>query len=648
MAIDAAGKPNELLNFDFDFYEDLTKAEKAQKAIGDYLANNKKQFIFDNVPLVNGQIISDTKNNEYIVLSYPSEIAAGSNLKLKNVKTGAILPPVKSFQGFKLERAPIEKKAYTSRFNSTSIIDKAWGKRNKEANESQEAANIRLSNFLRDTPAEDLLNNLSIRFSNNNKSPERYAYLKVGEEKENFSFGFFTDPYTIALVYNGEEIGYLPNPTSTAFLDSQGNPIPYDRINADRVKQVFYLKSGAYNQAVADIKSSYKNKIALLNYLKSKLGKDTSVEIPYSDLKKVANINIGLGSYEFLSRDEERPKFSQVNYNTINGGIYVIDRKIKYKNGSVTTEEGSPITDIDIDSLESTIKEVNDARYNKKGADALLKYGRYVAAVKLPNGKIRFVELTTSSLSNEELNSLANSIKERIELTKKENLNEDGTPKAQEYNDIWNEENIGDKLFIALPLKDRGKFLDIYVSPNGSLVLDFVNKNSRTSPIQRKKIIDNPDFNDFPGLLSLINNAIKEHDNQAKNPINKMDIALTGKSFKATLPKSIDTTQVLEMESSVGVNVVKDISVYVDMLEQASDVQAQPILPKTPDEILDVDISKNVRDELMSAVFSETDLTKIKSIYYERDAIYLLTLPTTKFVYCFDTRAPLQDGSMRD
>jgi hypothetical protein len=59
------------------------------------------------------------------------------------------------------------------------------------------------------------------------------------------------------------------------------------------------------------------------------------------------------------------------------------------------------------------------------------------------------------------------------------------------------------------------------------------------------------------------------------------------------------------------------------------------------------DISKNVRDDLMSAVASETDLTKIKSIYYERDAIYLLTLPTSKFVYCFDTRAALQDNSMR-
>jgi len=59
------------------------------------------------------------------------------------------------------------------------------------------------------------------------------------------------------------------------------------------------------------------------------------------------------------------------------------------------------------------------------------------------------------------------------------------------------------------------------------------------------------------------------------------------------------------------------------------------------------DISKNVRDDLMAAVASETDLTKIKSIYFERDAIYLLTLPSTKFVYCFDTRAALQDGAMR-
>jgi hypothetical protein len=58
------------------------------------------------------------------------------------------------------------------------------------------------------------------------------------------------------------------------------------------------------------------------------------------------------------------------------------------------------------------------------------------------------------------------------------------------------------------------------------------------------------------------------------------------------------------------------------------------------------DMSKNVRDELMVSVASET-AANIKSIYYERDAFYLLSLPTTKVVYCFDTRGTLQDGSAR-
>lgn len=58
------------------------------------------------------------------------------------------------------------------------------------------------------------------------------------------------------------------------------------------------------------------------------------------------------------------------------------------------------------------------------------------------------------------------------------------------------------------------------------------------------------------------------------------------------------------------------------------------------------DISKNVRDDLMTNVSAET-AANIKSIYYERDAFYLLALPTTKWVYCFDMRVPLQDGSAR-
>jgi hypothetical protein len=40
-------------------------------------------------------------------------------------------------------------------------------------------------------------------------------------------------------------------------------------------------------------------------------------------------------------------------------------------------------------------------------------------------------------------------------------------------------------------------------------------------------------------------------------------------------------------------------------------------------------------------------LANIKSVYSEKEAFYLLTLPSVKEVYCFDTRVQLQDGSFR-
>ena len=57
------------------------------------------------------------------------------------------------------------------------------------------------------------------------------------------------------------------------------------------------------------------------------------------------------------------------------------------------------------------------------------------------------------------------------------------------------------------------------------------------------------------------------------------------------------------------------------------------------------DISKNVRTDLMTLALSQA-LT-IKSAYSEDEAFYLLTLPTSNAVYCFDMRGGLQDGSHR-
>jgi hypothetical protein len=58
------------------------------------------------------------------------------------------------------------------------------------------------------------------------------------------------------------------------------------------------------------------------------------------------------------------------------------------------------------------------------------------------------------------------------------------------------------------------------------------------------------------------------------------------------------------------------------------------------------DVSKNVRDELLSNVSSEV-LKNIKATYFSTDAFYLLALPSTGFTYCFDTRGVLENGAAR-
>lgn len=59
------------------------------------------------------------------------------------------------------------------------------------------------------------------------------------------------------------------------------------------------------------------------------------------------------------------------------------------------------------------------------------------------------------------------------------------------------------------------------------------------------------------------------------------------------------------------------------------------------------DISRNVRDDVVATVENESDPQNIKAVYSPVHAFYLLTFPQSGFVFCFDTRAPLQDGSYR-
>lgn len=56
------------------------------------------------------------------------------------------------------------------------------------------------------------------------------------------------------------------------------------------------------------------------------------------------------------------------------------------------------------------------------------------------------------------------------------------------------------------------------------------------------------------------------------------------------------------------------------------------------------DLSKNVRDVFSSAI---CNCNNIKCHYSPEDAFYLVNLSASNQIYCFDTRRPLEDGSLR-
>jgi len=58
------------------------------------------------------------------------------------------------------------------------------------------------------------------------------------------------------------------------------------------------------------------------------------------------------------------------------------------------------------------------------------------------------------------------------------------------------------------------------------------------------------------------------------------------------------------------------------------------------------DLSANIRDDLVTYISGEV-LTEIKSVYFERDAFYLLVLPSLKQSFYFDLRQSLENGAAR-
>jgi len=110
-------------------------------------------------------------------------------------------------------------------------------------------------------------------------------------------------------------------------------------------------------------------------------------------------------------------------------------------------------------------------------------------------------------------------------------------------------------------------------------------------------------------------------------------------STNLTLYDIIDNTGCISRDS------VQDVGSDIFFLSDTGVRSLGRIISEKSAPILD--ISRNVRDQLMADVKLNKSNETIKSVYNEQDGFYLLSLPNIKKTYCFDTKNRLENGVCR-
>ena len=163
------------------------------------------------------------------------------------------------------------------------------------------------------------------------------------------------------------------------------------------------------------------------------------------------------------------------------------------------------------------------------------------------------------------------------------------------------------------------------------------------------QLLDGSDFSDGDSGSLSINSVFPNNDQIIGLAAHNGFLIIFGRNNIAIYANPIDVTELTLADyipnvGCIARDSIQNIGTDIIFLSDSGVRSLQRVIQEKSLPLRD--ISKNVRDDLMSNVASET-AANIKSVYFDRDAFYLLSLPATRFVYCFDMRTPLQDGSAR-
>lgn len=617
-------------------YKTLPIALEARERLAKTYIKESEGFQFGNKYFYNGQTVSDSKGNTYTVVSNADSIkqaiAAGGQvvLELKN-EEGRIVPK-RSVQD--IFPGPYQKKnpdiAYIKDVDRYNSIYPHKTQEEFGSPEGEKAAEARLKEFLLNTPIDDIKNNLSIKLTKNKVTNTRGSYLKIGD-KTNANILERKEKISIQILYKSQPIGYLRTIQQLQVLGQDGKSIDvFKDLTPDLFSRFFEsAHPGEFSNDFVNFKTNLGKSARLQKKFVELLGDNQSVELNNEEVKNIVYPYVGLGSY--TNNDSGvTTELSELKYTTLEGGHYIIDRTFSYKAGTFISSTNI-ITDLKGEARKRADERVKKALEISK-TDGL---NRYLLAVELPNGNIRFVSLVSPELSADQSQTLIADINNLAKVARTDNTKNDIT-----FTQGSNKELIFDKVFNA---HQPGIYSRFYIDSTGYLIGEFsdnnsFNQSSSTQPFLRYDLAANP-LESIDAMIELFNDSIKNGSSLKDNKYKK--VKFSKQTFKTSLPESISIREALAVfKSTVGPEIVKNISFGLNSVKSVADTNlGRSVMPTSMEEIVALAQSKK-QTEVETKVEVEEDTTA--EVFVKTDAEEDTTKDTKSSI--FDQYKAMKDG----
>lgn len=563
-------------------YDTFENAKKYFDALVELSQLDYKEYTFDGKTLKYGTILVTDKNRKFKVLTKgePRKIKGIPNIVIQPLSGNMSTYTIPNLNGYRLEeefqKATKPENPNALRIKRNNELVRIYPKKTS-FDEELSVAEARLKNLIHTTPKDQLIAGISIRITKN-KNLQDPSLMEEGKDTENRHIQLNPETHMIEIMYNGETIGFATYYNRYTYLNDEGQRTSLDSINKKQFEQIFDPGDKDVNAEFDKFKKNYAQSRQFFSTLVAKLGKEETITLTPEETNKLFTITPSAGEYNFTAKNDPVISLDDLEYNTIEGETYIIDRRTKYLGEGMYEEDPRIQSSAGVigEKKRSIEERVKAARY-EGGEDKLRNYGRYVAVVELPNGAVKFVELTSSPIERVELDDMVKTFNQKSQELKEKNLTDKVDSKGKPFvgsvdpnasSDV--NSKINSNLYIAVQGR-RGMKVNLSMTPTGNVRVEFATfKYGEKTPVKRDLIISESSadprkplaLKDSIDLIERINRAIEDHDANDKNILKKIGVKLNIQSFKRSLAEDSDINEYRQLLSNVNKSVVKNEGIF--------------------------------------------------------------------------------------